>query len=390
MAANWPARYGIVGGEQLNRDRGVLQPAQRVHAWADLKADGFAVDLAGYDAGHIHQGQQADALRVSQLIESPLQQVAGVIDLFGHIGHDTQCNQVEQGFFIATAAGQCVEFLHQLVGNAYAWQRAQRIVVGLELGVDDGIGTANAILAGALLVQAPEWINTGRQRLKLRRQIMMIGDHHGQSKILGNPDGRPFIDAGVAGEQHVDGDGRGFQGLGQLFGQNAMALSKPIGDVIVDSFRPGQGSQGSHQQRCAGLAVHIKVAPDQNIPTLLDRVVEQSRGFGDAEQACRFRRRVCVRIEEGVGLFGCLVAALGKQARNQRVAADEVDQLCRRFNLWDKAPGLVDGCAHQKANSGISSKENSSSMARSATKSASASATSSSSPASLPRLQRLR
>ena len=147
--------YGIIGGQQLDRDRGILQPPQRVHARADLKADGLAVDLARRHPCHFHQRQQPDATGVAQLVEPPLQQIAGVVDLLGHVGHNAQGHQIEQLLFAAAATGQRVEFLHQLVGDAHAGQGAQRIVVGLELGIDDGVGAADAVLAGALLGPAP-------------------------------------------------------------------------------------------------------------------------------------------------------------------------------------------------------------------------------------------
>ena len=55
-------------------------------------------------------------------------------------------------------------------------------------------------------VQAPERILAGRQRLKLGCQIMVIGDDDGQAPILGEANGRSFVDAGVAGQQQVDRD----------------------------------------------------------------------------------------------------------------------------------------------------------------------------------------
>ena len=99
------------------------------------------------------------------------------------------------------------------------------------------------------------------------------------------------------------------------------------GPVPVDTLRAGQLLQGRHQQRGAGLAIHIKIAPNQYVLAFLDGVEEQARSFGNAKEACRLSRCISVWIEERTGCCGRFEASLREQSCNQRVSTNRRDQL---------------------------------------------------------------
>ncbi len=320
---------GVAGGQQFDRHGGIFQAPECVHARAELEADRVGRQGGGVDARDIHQRQQPHPAGGAQLGEAPLQEIAGVVHLLGDVGHDAQRHQVEQIFLFAAAAGKGIQLLHQLKGDADAGQRAQRIARGQELWIDDGIGPAHALRARRFRRQAPQRIHARRQALELGGQVVMVGDDDREPAILGQADGRPFGNAGVAAEEHLDGRAVGLgrvKLLAQRFDLDAVAFFKAVGDVKLHGLVAGQRPQRRHQQRGAGLAVDVEVAPDQEARLGGDGGVELRRGLGNAQQGGGRRRRVLLRVEEGEGLGGRIDPALGQQAGDQGAPAGDCQQ----------------------------------------------------------------
>ncbi len=297
-----------------------------------------ALRTLGVDAGVVHQRLQPGALGMAQPFEPVLQQVAGVVDLFGHIGDDAQRHQIEIFFGFARPVGQFVEALHQLVGNPHAGQCAQRIAQTLKLGVDDGIGAAHAGLAGGGILGAGR-IDAQFAVGKFGRQIMVIGDDDGETGILGQPHTLGVGDAGVAAQEYL----RRKAGVGQIFAEfgdaNAMAFCEAVGHMEAHLLVCAQIAQGGDEQRRAGLAIDVKIAPDQDVLSLGEGGVEDVGGAFQPDQRRRRRRCVLVDVEEGQRLGRCIEAALGQQHRHQGVSPDGSAQLLAWFNGWEEKPG---------------------------------------------------
>ena len=175
---------------------------------------------------------------------------------------------------------------------------------------------------------------------KFGGQIMVIGDDDGQPGILGDADPLRLGDAGVAGQQQLRRESRLAQKLLQFPGADAMAFAEAVGHVKANALRRGQFLQRGHQQGRAGLAVHVEVAPHEDILALADGIEQRARGALQADQRGRRRRRVGRAVEKRERLLRRVYLPLGQQLRHQGMPADRGAQRRRGFNLRQQDPGL--------------------------------------------------
>ena len=118
-----------------------------------------------------------------------------------------------------------------------------------------------------------------------------------------------------------------------------MAFGKTVGHVEIDAFRSCQFAQGSDEQRSAGLAVHIKVAPDENVSLLRDGVVENVRGPIQPDQRGGRRGSVGAGVEKRQSRGRGVDAPLGQQLGDERMSSHRGGQRGRRGNGRGDEPG---------------------------------------------------
>ena len=163
---------------------------------------------------------------------------------------------------------------------------------------------------------------------------MVVGDNDRQPRIFGDPDPLTFGDARVAGQQHVRLETRIVQQLAQLPGLYTVAFAEAVGHVKADTLRRGQLLQRRHQQCRTRLAVHIEVAPDQEILALADCIEQRMSSPLQPDQCARRRRRISSAIEKRQRPLRRVDLPLRQQLRHQRMPTHRSPQRRRRFDLW--------------------------------------------------------
>ena len=140
--------------------------------------------------------------------QSALKQVAGFAAQFGHIRHDPQGSQVEQGFGVIAHPGTGEEFFGEFVSHPAAGQRVKRMLRWQQARVDDRIGVRQ---------------NFG--------QFVVVGDDHIHAVGFGPGGLGDGADAGIAGDQQFD---TLFRQLLEGIQMNAVRFSLTQGNVMAD------------------------------------------------------------------------------------------------------------------------------------------------------------
>ena len=182
---------------------------------------------------------------------------------------------------------------------------------------DADAGELLAREAAARLARIDDHVGLGQSHLAVddRRQVV-VGDHHREPVRRGMGDAFEAGDAVVDRQQHVgrlalerEVDDRRRQ---------PVAVDAPVGHDVGERRRVGaEHAQAAQHDGAGGRAVAVVVGDDADPAAGADRVGEQPRGRGGAEQA---RRRQQAR-QAVVELVGGLHAAGGEQARQQRMHA---------------------------------------------------------------------
>ena len=184
----------------------------------------------------------------------------------------------------------------------------------------EGDADAGELLAGeaaARLARIDDHVGLGQAHLAVddRRQVV-VGDHDREPVRRGMGDAFEAGDAVVDRQQHV-----GRFALEREIDdrrRQAVAVDAPVGHDVGERRRLGaEHAQAAQHHGAGGGAVAVVVGDDADPAAGADRVGEQLRGRGRAEQARRRQQRRQAVVE----LVGGAHAAGGEQARQQRMHA---------------------------------------------------------------------
>ena len=172
---------------------------------------------------------------------------------------------------------------------------------------EEGHAHARQMRAGVVFAEARVGDRVGWRQLGWRHVV--VGHHHHKAQLPGPFHGLHIADAAVHGQQ----DARPFLG-GEAFDfrdVEAVALLPPVREV----YRRGHvmEAEGLQDERSAGDAVHVVVAPDEDFAPFPDALFQRIGRFPHAGPAVRGREVAQPRREERIHLGGSFQPALPEQ-----------------------------------------------------------------------------
>ena len=167
--------------QQRYRDIGISQSTHSIEPRSELKADVLVVEQLPFHPGILGQSQQPRTRCRAQHLHAALQQVARILALQRQVSDGADRHQVQTALQLGGATGTREQRLDNLVSNTHPGQAAQRIVFVIEFRVDQR-----------------------QRRGQLRRQIVMVRDHHIDASVVGERDPVDGGNPGIAGQQQVE------------------------------------------------------------------------------------------------------------------------------------------------------------------------------------------
>ena len=284
---------GIIGEQQLDAQRHVLQPAGGVDPRRQCKTDIAGRELVRLAPAGGDQGLQADAALAGAQTAQASRHQGAVVGIQRHqIGHGAHRHQVQQHAQVRTVAiGK---------GPAPAQLRAQR-QQHIEHHPDPGQHLARKATAGLVRV------DDGIGRRQLRTGQVVVGDQHLPAQCLGRAHPRQAGDAMVHRDQQL----RLQRGqLGHQADRQPVTMHDPVGHGVDDIARAEQ-AQAAHRQRGGGGAIAIEVTHHQDALVAGNGIGQQGDGGVDALQLLRWQQLRQARLRAGqIVCAACGVDAL--------------------------------------------------------------------------------
>ena len=294
------ARQIEIIAEQTGDPEGhVIEPAHRVEARPQRKAEIGSAQATPVAARHIHQRLDAGATTAGPDPLQPLMNQDAVVAIQRHhVGHGAEGHQIEVirhvggaqplALIPAALAQMGVEGRHQIEGDPDPGQRLGGEVAAMLVGVHYRVGV----------------------RQLLTRQ-MVIGNQYLHAGRLGRRHPGDAGDAVVHRDQELGAAGH--RQLDDLRGE-AITELEAVGHQKID-VATAHGAQGQHAQRRAGGAVAVKVTDDENAFLRRQRLGQQRHRLRHAEQTLGRQQLVGAALQQGRVFY----PAAGEDLAKQRV-----------------------------------------------------------------------
>ena len=205
-----------------------------------------------------------------------------------HIGHRSQCDQVQQY--------SEVRFGKSLSGKpAPRTQSCPQRQHDIKCHADAG-----EVPAGKFHTAAKTGIDDRVRRWQLCAGQMVVRDQHPDAAFPGGCNTRQAGDTVIHGDEEIRMPGRG---NGDNLGGQSVTVFEAVGNEIIHVCRT-HAAQGAQAQRAAGRAIDVKVADYEYPPVCLDSLCQQLDGRFQAAQSIRWQQPFQRVIEITRGLDG--------------------------------------------------------------------------------------
>jgi hypothetical protein len=300
-----PRADGVVGQEQLQRERRAAHPSRRVDPRAELEAD-VAGAQGARRARHVEQRREAGGRRPSQHGQAVPDDHAVLADERHHVRDGPQHRHAqrldqERAHLVAHARARRHVLRHgpgHLHGHSGAAEAAERVARVGPLRVDDRDGR--------------------RQR---RGDLVVVHDHHVHAALGAAPD---LFDGGGA-VVHGDEERHALRDE-SLHGRPVEAVPRAGALRDVRPHVPAEHAQEAHQHRRAGDAVHVVVAPDADPLAVAERGPDARDGLLHVGQTLGAQQRGQVRTQELARRAGVVDAPVQQALGRDRVHAERSGQ----------------------------------------------------------------